>query len=67
MVSGVAGRAGAVCGNYLMEDDWAEGFECSLPPDHDGPHRAEGGVIDVNESTDKNGATYTWVYEWEYV
>jgi hypothetical protein len=57
---------GPICGAYLMEDDWEEGFECSLPPGHMPPHRCAGGIYDVNESTDKNGHKYTWVYEWSY-
>lgn len=60
------GEAAVICGNYLMELDWIEGFECSLPAEHDGPHRAEGGITDVNVGTDKNGHEYTWVYEWTY-
>lgn len=54
------------CGEYLTETDWAEGFECSLPAGHDGPHRCEGGINDVNEGTDSAGRPYTWVYEWTW-
>jgi hypothetical protein len=54
------------CGDYLAEQAWDEGFTCSLPAGHDGPHRAEGGINDVNTGTDIDGRAYTWVYEWEY-
>lgn len=54
------------CGEYLMESDWIEGFECSLTGGHDGPHRCEGGIRDINESTDREGRKYTWVHEWSY-
>lgn len=56
------------CGEYLNEADWQEGFECSLPAGHYplSPHRCEGGIKDVNESTDKDGRRYTWVHEWRY-
>jgi hypothetical protein len=56
-----------ICGAYLMEADWVEGFECSLPPEHDGPHRCEGGFTEVNESTDKDGHPYRWAHEWSYL
>ena len=55
-----------VCADYLMEPDWEEGFKCSLLAGHDGPHRAEGGIEDVNVGTDDQGRAYTWVYEWRY-
>lgn len=55
-----------LCGEYLMENEWDEGFRCSLPFGHLPPHRCEGGDVDVNESTDKYGRQYSWVFEWAY-
>ena len=55
------------CRDYLTEDDWPEGFTCSLPELHDGPHRAEGGIDDVNESRATTGQRYSWVMEWAYL
>lgn len=49
-----------------MENDWAEGFTCSLPPGHEPPHRDQTDERERNESTDRNGRRYEWVYEWEY-
>lgn len=56
-----------LCGWQLMEADWQEGFECSLPDGHEGPHRCEGGVTEINESTDVTGHRYSWVHEWRYL
>lgn len=52
-----------VCGETLMEPDWDEGFTCSLPGGHEGPHRDEG-YNAANESTDDAGRKYSWAYEW---
>lgn len=62
-------RAGALphCGDYLMESDWQEGFECSLVAGHQGPHRCESGTHEVNESTSDAGRRYQWVQEWRYL
>jgi hypothetical protein len=57
---------GMICAEYLMEPDWVEGFTCSLLSGHDGPHRAEGGINDVNESVDSGGRKYVWTFEWRY-
>ena len=59
---------GKWCHDYLMEKEWVEGFTCSLPDGHDGPHRVEGGdpVGENNVGTDSDGRSYTWVYEWRY-
>ena len=51
------------CGDHLMEDDWQEGFRCTLPPGHDGPHRD---WDSHNVSTSSAGPKYRWVYEWRY-
>lgn len=56
-----------ICRDYLMEQDWLEGFTCSLPYRHEGSHRAEGEAIgERNVSIDRDGHEYHWVYEWTY-
>lgn len=56
----------SACGDYLMENDWPEGFTCSLPDGHEPPHRDMTDDIEINEGTDRQGRKYTWAYEWEY-
>jgi hypothetical protein len=53
------------CPATLMEKDWEEGFTCTLPEDHDGPHRDD--ACEVNVSTDDVGRRYMWTYEWSFV
>ena len=55
-----------ICGDRLMEDDWKEGFDCSLPTGHDGPHRDED-ATGINASSTSDGRLYRWVYEWGYI
>ena len=64
--AGASGGRDLECGAHLMEADWQEGFTCSLPKCHSGPHRDEGGIQAVNESTDEAGRRYTWVHEWSW-
>ena len=54
------------CGDELMEDDWEEGFRCTLPPGHNGPHRDTSDWDAENFSTSSAGKRYRWVYEWRY-
>jgi hypothetical protein len=54
------------CGETLMEDTWAEGFECSMGKGHAGPHRDQD-ASGVNVGTDVSGRGYRWVHEWWYV
>lgn len=53
-----------VCGDELMESDWEEGFTCTLPADHEGPHIDQ--QAGSNRSTDDKGREYEWRYIWEY-
>lgn len=55
------------CGDDLMEDDWVEGFRCTLPPGHNGPHRDTSDWDSDNVSTSSAGKRYRWIYEWRYV
>lgn len=60
------------CPAYLMEADWVEGFQCTRPEGHEGPHRCDADqapdvLMEVNESADKDGHRYRWSYEWAYV
>jgi len=54
------------CGDWLMENDWQEGFTCSLPEGHPGPHRDMTDDQEINQGTDKQGRSYEWAYEWAY-
>ena len=56
-----------LCGEELLEDSWEEGFDCSLPVGHDGPHRDMTYWNARNESMSVDGRKYRWVYEWEYI
>lgn len=58
---------GQRCGEELMEDSWEEGFRCTLPPDHHGPHRDTSDWDGDNLSTDSTGRKYRWVMEWRHV
>lgn len=64
-------RKSLTCDEYLIETKWieegTEGFECSLVRGHKGPHRAEGGIHEVNEGVDDSGRKYKWVHEWSYL
>lgn len=55
-----------LCGEFLTEEGWEEGYDCTLPDGHDGPHRMESGVNEILESIDNRGRRYTWAYEWKY-
>lgn len=56
----------ARCNDKLDEADWIEGYTCSLPAGHHGPHRQhtdeQGNLIGTHE----NGRRYRWAYEWMY-
>ena len=54
------------CRDHLMEPGWEEGFDCSLPPGHDGPHRDMTDWNERNESKSSDGRAYIWAYEWQY-
>jgi hypothetical protein len=54
------------CGDELMENDWQEGFRCTQPPGHNGPHRDTSDFDSDNVSTSSAGRKYRWVYEWRY-
>jgi hypothetical protein len=60
------GKPGEKCPASLMEDSWEEGFDCSLEPGHEGPHRDMTDWNARNESTDVSGRAYRWAYEWEW-
>ena len=59
-------RVDMTCGDYLMEDDWEEGFHCTLPKNHKPPHRMETNVQENLTGTHSDGRSYTWAYEWTY-
>jgi hypothetical protein len=54
------------CRDYLMEDGWEEGHECTLPLRHAGPHRAASNNLARQASINDAGKHYTWAYEWAY-
>lgn len=54
-----------ICGIYLLESDWEEGYTCCLSSGHSGPHR-DTGTHANNESKDIHGRHYEWAFEWKY-
>jgi hypothetical protein len=58
--------SGDKCGDFLMEDEWEDGFTCTLPAGHEGAHRDMTDDQEVNVGTDRKGRRYEWAYEWAY-
>lgn len=55
-----------ICPDHLMVDGWDEGFECTLPLRHAGPHRAASSVQGHHVGISDAGKHYTWAHEWAY-
>jgi hypothetical protein len=55
-----------MCCDELVESDWEEGYMCTRPVNHTGPHREEGGTLADLKGVDVKGREYKWAYEWVY-
>lgn len=49
------------CNDHLMQEDWDQGFCCTLPVNHSGPHRDDG-----FSGRDHRGFKYHQIAEWSY-
>jgi hypothetical protein len=59
-------RLVAVCGEEVIEADWEEGYTCSLPAEHAGPHCQFTDLRERLAGTHRDGRPYTYAFTWSY-